>query len=414
MKENNDFIQGGNIVDTKAKTNGKMTFAIIMLVIMLALLGAVTYFYYFKKESSRELFLKNVSSFLNSNINIEESNEVLNLLENGGTINLKPNIKIDIDNNNLFNISGNIKLIDDTKNQYMEGNITNNNQEIVDFKTLNQDNKLYVMLNNIFDTYHYTDIDTKEVNTEGIKKVKENVLNTLKNYFTEDKFLKEKTKVTVDNVSYDANKITLTLTEKDFGLLVKTILENLKNDEEVIKSITTDSNNFKEQLEEKIDDIDLEELSNETFISYSIYLNKNELLEQIITLNEYTITITGKSSGNITLKSNNTTILEGNYRKDYLKVNYKDENNNNITLTYKTNTISSKKEKDTIIITGTINNTNINLEIELDAEVDAQKTIPNIDLTNAKPFEELTEDETNRFYSKIMEIYPMKAIDSVN
>ena len=381
---------------------------------MLALLGAVTYFYYFKKESSRELFLKNVSSFLNSNINIEESNEVLNLLENGGTINLKPNIKIDIDNNNLFNISGNIKLIDDTKNQYMEGNITNNNQEIVDFKTLNQDNKLYVMLNNIFDTYHYTDIDTKEVNTEGIKKVKENVLNTLKNYFTEDKFLKEKTKVTVDNVSYDANKITLTLTEKDFGLLVKTILENLKNDEEVIKSITTDSNNFKEQLEEKIDDIDLEELSNETFISYSIYLNKNELLEQIITLNEYTITITGKSSGNITLKSNNTTILEGNYRKDYLKVNYKDENNNNITLTYKTNTISSKKEKDTIIITGTINNTNINLEIELDAEVDAQKTIPNIDLTNAKPFEELTEDETNRFYSKIMEIYPMKAIDSVN
>ena len=165
MKENNNFIQGGNIVDTKAKTNGKMTFAIIMLVIMLALLGAVTYFYYFKKESSRELFLKNVSSFLNSNINIEESNEVLNLLENGGTINLKPNIKIDIDNNNLFNISGNIKLIDDTKNQYMEGNITNNNQEIVDFKTLNQDNKLYVMLNNIFDTYHYTDIDTKEVNT---------------------------------------------------------------------------------------------------------------------------------------------------------------------------------------------------------------------------------------------------------
>ena len=414
MKENNNFIQGGNIVDTKAKTNGKMTFAIIMLVIMLALLGAVTYFYYFKKESSRELFLKNVSSFLNSNINIEESNEVLNLLENGGTINLKPNIKIDIDNNNLFNISGNIKLIDDTKNQYMEGNITNNNQEIVDFKTLNQDNKLYVMLNNIFDTYHYTDIDTKEVNTEGIKKVKENVLNTLKNYFTEDKFLKEKTKVTVDNVSYDANKITLTLTEKDFGLLVKTILENLKNDEEVIKSITTDSNNFKEQLEEQIDDIDLEELSNETFISYSIYLNKNELLEQIITLNQYTITITGKSSGNITLKSNNTTILEGNYRKDYLKVNYKDENNNNITLTYKTNTISSKKEEDTIIITGTINNTNINLEIELDAEVDAQKTIPNIDLTNAKPFEELTEDETNRFYSKIMEIYPMNAIDSVN
>lgn len=413
MKENNDFIQGGNIVDTKAKTNGKMTFAIIMLVIMLALLGAVTYFYYFKKESSRELFLKNVSSFLNSNINIEESNEVLNLLENGGTIHLKPNIKIDIDNNNLFNISGNIKLIDDTKNQYMEGNITNNNQEIVDFKTLNQDNKLYVMLNNIFDTYHYTDIDTKEVNTEGIKKVKENVLNTLKNYFTEDKFLKEKTKVTVDNVSYDANKITLTLTEKDFGLLVKTILENLKNDEEVIKSITTDSNNFKEQLEEKIDDIDLEELSNETFISYSIYLNKNELLEQIITLNQYTITITGKSSGNITLKSNNTIILEGNYRKDYLKVNYKDENNN-ITLTYKTNTISSKQEKDTIIITGTINNTNINLEIELDAEVDAQKTIPNIDLTNAKPFEELTEDETNRFYSKIMEIYPMNAIDSVN
>lgn len=382
-------------MESKKKNN----VLIIIIIVLLAICGGVLGYIYGKKSiTPKAKFVKVMSNYLEKN-NIEDLEE---LFDGGYSVNSTNDFKISADNEEVISGKLSINSIYKDEEQYTEVSFGDGSNSLTGNIYL-KDSKAYIMLKDVFDKYYYLDMESDSTDyVDAFKELKKSILKVVNEYFTDDKFT-----LTKDN---NNDKISISLTGKDGATLVLKFYEEIKNNDKILGLFTDDDTSLDEVkagLKEDIDNLkeEMDSYSDEVVISYDIYLNKNKLVKQELTIEDITLNITGEESGDITLISGGTTVVSGSYSKDNLNLKI---NTDMINAEFSINRQNIKEDrisgdyKTTIKLTS--GGSTINVTINTNVKYDKSASIPNIDLSTAKSFEEITDNELEEIYSKL---YPI-------
>lgn len=382
-------------MESKKKNN----VLIIGIVVLLAICGGVLGYLYGKKSiTPKTKFVKVMSNYLEKN-NIEDLEE---LFKGNFTVNTTNDFKVNVDSEELVSGKLNINNIHKDNEQYTEISLGDGSDSLKGNVYL-KDNKAYVKLNDVFDKYYYMNMESDSTDyVDAFKELKKSIVKVIKEYFTDDKF----------TLTKDSNndKISISLTGKDGVTLVLKFYEEIKNNDKILGLFTDDDTSLDEVkagLKEDIDNLkeEMDSYSDEVVISYDIYLNKNKLVKQELTIEDMVLTITGEDSGDITLISAGTTIVSGAYNKDNLNLKINTDMINAELSINRQNITEDKISGDyktTIKLTS--GGSTIDVTINTNVKYDKSASIPNIDLSTAKSFDEITDNELEEIYSKL---YPI-------
>lgn len=382
-------------MESKKKNN----VLIIIIIVLLAICGGVLGYIYGKKSiTPKTKFVKVMSNYLEKN-NIEDLEE---LFDGVNSVNTTNDFKISADNEEVISGKLSINSIYKDDEQYTEVSFGDGSNSLTGNIYL-KDSKAYIMLKDVFDKYYYLDMESDSTDyVDAFKELKKSILKVVNEYFTDDKFT-----LTKDN---NNDKISISLTGKDGATLVLKFYEEIKNNDKILGLFTdedTSLDEVKSGLKEDIDNLkeEMDSYSDEVVISYDIYLNKNKLVKQELTFEDITLTITGEESGDITLISAGTTIISGSYSKDNLNLKINTDMIN-AELSIERQNIKEDKisgdYKTTIKLTS--GGSTIDVTINTNVKYDKSASIPNIDLSTAKSFDEITDNELEEIYSKL---YPI-------
>lgn len=382
-------------MESKKKNNVLIIVIIVLLAIGVGVLG----FIYGKKSiTPKAKFVKVMSNYLEKN-NIEDLEE---LFDGGYSVNTTNDFKISADNEEVISGKLNINNIHKDNEQYTEISLGDGSDSLKGNVYL-KDNKAYVKLNDVFDKYYYMNMESDSTDyVDAFKELKKSIVKVVNEYFTDDKY----------TLTKDSNndKISISLTGKDGATLVLKFYEEIKNNDKILGLFTDDDTSLDEvkaELKEDIDNLkeEIDSYSDEVVISYDIYLNKNKLVKQEITIEDMVLTITGEDSGDITLINAGTTIISGTYSKDNLNLKISTDMIN-AELSIERQNIKEDKisgdYKTTIKLTS--GGSTIDVTINTNVKYDKSASIPNIDLSTAKSFDEITDNELEEIYSKL---YPI-------
>lgn len=382
-------------MESKKKNN----VLIIIIIVLLAICGGVLGYIYGKKSiTPKAKFVKVMSNYLEKN-NIEDLEE---LFDGGYSVNSTNDFKISADNEEVISGKLSINSIYKDEEQYTEVSFGDGSNSLTGNIYL-KDSKAYIMLKDVFDKYYYLDMESDSTDyVDAYKELKKSILKVVNEYFTDDKFT-----LTKDN---NNDKISISLTGKDGATLVLKFYEEIKNNDKILGLLTDDDTSLDEVkagLKEDIDNLkeEMDSYSDEVVISYDIYLNKNKLVKQELTLEDITLTITGEKSGDITLISDGTTIVSGSYNKDNLNLKINTDMIN-AELSIERQNIKEDKisgdYKTTVKLTsgGSV----INILINTNLKYDKNANIPSVDLSGTKSFDEISDNELENIYSKL---YPI-------
>ena len=382
-------------MESKKKNN----VLIIIIIVLLAICGGVLGYIYGKKSiTPKTKFVKVMSNYLEKN-NIEDLEE---LFDGVNSVNTTNDFKISADNEEVISGKLSINSIYKDDEQYTEVSFGDGSNSLTGNIYL-KDSKAYIMLKDVFDKYYYLDMESDSTDyVDAFKELKKSILKVVNEYFTDDKFT-----LTKDN---NNDKISISLTGKDGATLVLKFYEEIKNNDKILGLFTdedTSLDKVKSGLKEDIDNLkeEMDSYSDEVVISYDIYLNKNKLVKQELTIEDMVLTITGEDSGDITLISAGTTIVSGSYNKDNLNLKISTDMVNAEFSINRQNIAEDKISGDyetTIKLTS--GGSTIDVTINTNVKYDKSASIPNIDLSTAKSFDEITDNELEEIYSKL---YPI-------
>ena len=382
-------------MESKKKNN----VLIIIIIVLLAICGGVLGYIYGRKSiTPKAKFVKVMSNYLEKN-NIEDLEE---LLDGVYSVNTTNDFKISADNKEVISGKLSINSIYKDDEQYTEVSFGDESKSLTGNIYL-KDSKAYIMLKDVFDKYYYLDMESYSTDyVDAFKELKKSIVKVVNEYFTDDKFTLIK----------DSNndKLSISLTGKDGVTLVLKFYEEIKNNDKILGLFTDDDTSLDEVkagLKEDIDNLkeEMDSYSDEVVISYDIYLNKNTLVKQELTIEDMVLTITGEDSGDISLISGSTTIVSGTYSKDNLKLKIS-TNMINAEFSINRQNITEDKisgdYKTTIKLTS--GRSTIDVTVNTNVKYDKSASIPNIDLSTAKSFDEMTDNELEEIYSKL---YPI-------
>lgn len=382
-------------MESKKKNN----VLIIIIIVLLAICGGVLGYIYGRKSiTPKAKFVKVMSNYLEKN-SIEGLEE---LFDGGYSVNTTNDFKISADNEEIVSGKLSINSVYKDDEQYTEVSFGDGSNSLTGNIYL-KDSKAYIMLKDVFDKYYYMDMESDNTDyVDAYKELKNSAIKVIKEYFTDDKFT-----LTKDN---NNDKISISLTGKDGATLVLKFYEEIKNNDKILGLFTdedTSLDEVKAGLKEDIDNLkeEIDSYSDEVVISYDIYLNKNKLVKQELTFEDIALTITGEESGDITLISGGTTIVSGSYNKDNLnlKINT-DMINTELSIerqNIKEDKISGDYKTSVKLTSG---GSVINILINTNINYDKNANIPSNDLSGAKSFDEISDSELEKIYSKL---YPI-------
>ena len=382
-------------MESKKKNN----VLIIIIIVLLAICGGVLGYLYGKKSiTPKAKFVKVMSNYLEKN-SIEDLEE---LFAGVYSVNTTNDFKISADNKEIISGKLSINSIYKDEEQYTEVSFGDGSNSLTGNIYL-KDSKAYIMLKDVFDKYYYLDMESDSTDyVDAFKELKKSILKVVNEYFTDDKF----------TLTKDSNndKISISLTGKDGATLVLKFYEEIKNNDKILGLFTDDDTSLDEVkagLKEDIDNLkeEMDSYSDEVVISYDIYLNKNKLVKQEITIEDITLTITGEESGDITLISGSTTIVNGSYSKDNLNLKINTDMINAELSIERQNIKEDKISGDyKTAVKLTSGGSVINILINTNIKYDKNANIPSVDLSGTKSFDEISDSELEKIYSKL---YPL-------
>lgn len=382
-------------MESKKKNNVLIICIVVLLAICVGVLG---YIYGKKSITSKTKFVKVMSNYLEKN-NIEDLEK---LFAGVYSVNTTNDFKISADNEEVISGKLTINSVYKDDEQYTEVSFGDGSNSLTGNIYL-KDSKAYIMLKDVFDKYYYLDMESDNTDYVGAyKELKNSAIKVIKEYFTDDKF----------TLTKDSNndKISISLTGKDGATLVLKFYEEIKNNDKILGLFTDDDTSLDEVkagLKEDIDNLkeEMDSYSDEVVIYYDIYLNKNKLVKQELTFEDMVLTITGEESGDITLISGGTTIVSGSYNKDNLNLKINTDMINAELSIERQNIKEDKISGDyKTAVKLTSGGSVINILINTNINYDKNANIPSNDLSGAKSFDEISDSELEKIYSKL---YPI-------
>lgn len=414
INEENEEIDKEQSVSMDRKKRNILPFVIIGIVVILAFSAfLIVKFVVF---SPKNIFVKGIDSiYSNVSSNIDtlfNSNDI----DNANITSLKSNIDFDITANENYlgsDVQSVINLLNDTKfeingtfdpekSDFDLNTIISNTSGSLQLDTYKRNNSVYLRLKDIYSKLVYTPIEmntTKipEINKEDAKYVAETLKNIFINSLDSSKFSQLSEKVSYNGKIIDTTKITYLIDGKEAERLSKSLIEKVKKDDKLLTILASYSNQTKEelitsldeQLEEKTDSTDTDELSISIFttgfsndlVAYQmsmktddqtvkifVYDYKEEIQIKLISDDMTVLTIdyekTSDTESKITLSAYTVSII----------INSVTENNKK-TITISGSEITSGLDAK-IILSNTNNSTgNNNFTIDLKLDIDNKEII---------------------------------------
>lgn len=295
-----------------------------------------------------------------------------------------------------------------------------NNQNIIDLFMYILNKDAYMMLNDIYSSpikLNTEDIDLEEILNNRISaEDTEYILKELKNIFIEsldmNDFKKSSDTITIDGKEVKVNKINYILDAEKQQKIVNNMIDNILKNEELLNRLAKISNEDVETIkqalmESKIESYDTEDNENIIFNIYTKGMT-DEFVGLDIELPENSNIKIRKNSSDTTVSANISgvsimlTIKEESKEKATIdmKINIAGEEITG-TATIENNEIDEKNSESKTTLNITYQGETVELTFNMKQQIGAN--IAEIDTTNAKAMEEITEEEMNQIEQKLME-----------
>lgn len=379
---NDDFFNESNMDNSfveKKKAPILQIFGIIILILLLAS-GMYYYFVIDNPKTILKTYFNSIPSIDNINypkymeyslkVNVDsndkENEEFYNLLN-------KLILNIKYDNNEEYNLY--------TFNLGYEDKVLPS----IKLQTKNNDNKMYLLLEDIYDKTIELDLDNEEdiskINRNNIEKEINNIYNTLKeeikNILEKGEYSKKIEKLDkkiVRKYTINISKDTLTNT-----------FNNLLNNKDFITSCTKLTDESEEKVTKEIKDI-INDLTNINFSIYQELINKNIIKYEITFDNEIITVLCSNNIYTITYKEDDKVIYTGTITID--------ENDSDTTTYFNTTYIADNENIKTNIVIKTSYTSNIEL----------------LDTTNSININDISDKEMNNILNNILNNDAVKSI----
>lgn len=259
------------------------------------------------QQSDREIFTESFKKNFNSIKNIQKDNDFVL----GSISDLKEDLKVKLSTDTSIeslldtaSIKGDFYLDSYAQKLYTTFDVESN-LEKYSIEAVLKDSKLYHMIKDVYSKYYYTEVDlfsdtnNDEVNidfTVVFDYLEEAIIDCV----TEDNLTVEDKKITLGDETVNTKKYTVDFTQKDVVNILKSIASKLKNNKELydyLSTLFTTSTNG-ESLDEYIsmlDDMLKDSDDTDTFISYVMYLDGEDVVSNEVAINikseENTVTL---------------------------------------------------------------------------------------------------------------------------
>lgn len=259
------------------------------------------------QQSDREIFTESFKKNFNSIKNIQKDNDFVL----GSISDLKEDLKVKLSTDTSIeslldtaSIKGDFYLDSYAQKLYTTFDVESN-LEKYSIEAVLKDSKLYHMIKDVYSKYYYTEVDlfsdtnNDEVNidfTVVFDYLEEAIIDCV----TDDNLTVEDKKITLGDETVNTKKYTVDFTQKDVVNILKSIASKLKNNKELydyLSTLFTTSTNG-ESLDEYIsmlDDMLKDSDDTDTFISYVMYLDGEDVVSNEVAINikseENTVTL---------------------------------------------------------------------------------------------------------------------------
>ena len=393
--ENNEIVSF-----EKNKKRSKLLLILLSVVLLLIASVVIIYFYI---NSNPLLAIKYNANKLTKNIT-EEIEQQEKIKKISGNLEIDYNIESNdetlkemIDAFNGISVSANYKM--DTENKILQTELktTYKNEKLIDANIYMQDKQSFVQLPGVFDKYinidlseDYDDIFNNTKNTKESKTIVKSVNKAFQKSLKKEYLKSENKTITIDDKKTKTTKISMELNDEKLAKISKDFLTSLKDDQEFIKASNSisENKNTKEEIEDLIDEISLDNQSNTT-MTLSIYCKGllKEVVRYEVELKQdeetYNIIITKqKDKYDIKIKQEDVIISKGTIainKKEKISIKVSIIGLGNATIN-----ITNKEEKNP-----TINKKEINDSIKYEDLTEKQMQDITTKLSQNKGFEKL-------------------------
>lgn len=352
---------------------------IFFFLLILLMFGGIGY-YYFVIDSPHNILLTTAKNAFTS---IKLENTEYNTINYNYEldINLLTNNKEYIDITNIINkfyLTGNLGIDKNKEETFVKLNAFYEQKPLLTIDGYYQnDDYVYLKLNNLFDKVIKTKIEkeeasSSEIDTEILQKMIKSTTAVMMDTLKKAEFKKEYTKLN-DTI---AKKITFTIDEE----LTKELYKNMLNNKEFMESYSELQGMTEQELKDSInEDINNLEDFTETTYLYVTPLKNEFLMIDIIENEERTVITKEKDEYNYKIYTDSIIEYQG-----YISFE-KEDNSYEITFT------SENIEEE------------LSFEINLDLSYEYDKSIDSLDTENAIDSEQLTEEDGTKITEKLIE-----------
>ncbi len=455
-------INNSTSIVSKKNHKGLVAGLIIIIILMLVLSGC---WYYF--NNPKIIFAKSINSLYTKTMNTVDKNPLLNEIFANNKVGITSEVELELKE---IAVSLNLPIekmtlnFDYTEDKFDESAYLNlkakiNDSENFEFESLVKDEKFYFLLKEYFDKYYYYEdykfasiLNNERATSENIEYLLDIFKSNLIEELNEGALKDESTKINVNDKEVRVKKTSLVVTERVLANISINSIKQIQNDKEAQKILASILGMEKRELLKDLDE-DLEYFQDDTIINseevlfnYNIYTKlfgivvKEEVLakdikfESIINngTKEYILTISDDQIINLKITTANdiseidglisTIKISGEIGPE--KLNLKIINNEvdsapmeiNILGTYNSKEVTPKvKQEITFNLDFSANfekNENYKFSLKSKTEIETAKSLPNIDISNSKNFEEISADEIMNIYTKIGENEMIKSFIS--
>ena len=350
-----------------------------LFLLILLMFGGIAY-YYFVFDSPHNILLMTIKNTFTC---IKQDNTEYKTINYNYEldINLLTNNKEYVDITNIINnfyLTGNLGIDKNKKETFLKLNTFYEQKPLLTIDGYHQnDEYVYIKLNNLFDKVIKTKIETEEdstneIDNETLEKTIKSTVDIMIDTLKKAEFKKEYTKLN-DTI---AKKITFTIDEK----LTKELYKNMLNNKEFMENYSKIQGMTESELKDSInEDINNIEDFTETTELYVTPLENEFLMIDITEDEDRTVITKEKDEYNYKIYTDSIIEYQG--------------------------TISVEKEDNSYEIMFTSENIEeeMSFEINLDLSYEYNTNIDSLDITNALDSEELTEEDGTKIAEKLIE-----------
>lgn len=407
--------------DLKGKSKTPIVIASILIIVILAFVGVAGYIFVNSPKKMFSTIINKAYETYNSVI----ASDALNATSISTEFDLKTNVKTsDEDMGPIINILNKLsvkgKTQIDYKNKLMSLNFdsTYDNKEVVNVDAYLKDEKIYVLLKDIYEKYISEDVSgINEVfetydYVEDVKIIFDEVVNAVNNSLKDEYFTSERVKMNVDGKGSTVNKVTLLLNYENTKALAIDLLSYLQASNQFVESYSKISESNKSDvisnLQDEINSIKNDTNGDDSIIKVILYTKgfSNEFVGlEIITESEdenVNISVINDKKDTFTL------LFKENYKDTEEVLNGSVEiinNKYNFTITneemvVKGNLVNENNKFD-IDVNYIFEGNEIGLDLYYLVKYNEKITIPN--LTNSVNFESITDEEGMNILNSLME-----------